>query len=252
MTISSSKEDSAGQRWWEFYGIRYGMGTVIGAITLYLLFKSNDLLSPLLFLPKDNHFEGFNLILLAVYGLAYCYISSGPILVLHAGRFILNSSYNPLPSRIRVPLLFGLPAVIAIITYLFSRNGGDAKMLCSVSAFIIAFISILQTMLVAICLIKHDKMYAFYTNLSNKRANAKGDIVNSYKHLREHGNSFFIVLLEMALGCVLVTASKYNFIWQVPIYTPNISFYLLILLLWIFPATLVWLIATFFERDFMS
>lgn len=73
--------------WWEFYGVRYAQGTVVGAMIVFFLFSQNEALKKLLFLPADPKDFGMpHLILLAVYGLAYCYIASAPILIMHAGR----------------------------------------------------------------------------------------------------------------------------------------------------------------------
>ena len=43
--------------WWEFYIIRYSMGTIVGAVIVYALLKSNPELSQFLLLPKDNKLE---------------------------------------------------------------------------------------------------------------------------------------------------------------------------------------------------
>src|SRR5271157_846880 len=67
-------------RWWEYYFVRYAMGTIVGGIVCYVLCSSTPILSPLV-----THLE-----YLAAFGLVYCYIASAPILVFHAGRFRLN------------------------------------------------------------------------------------------------------------------------------------------------------------------
>lgn len=65
--------------------------------------------------------------------------------------------------------------------------------------------------------------------------------VESYRHLREHGNAFLIVLFEFWLGFVILfftnasTATK-------GIFDSNqaIRNLVVIILLWIFPACIVW------------
>ncbi len=167
MSESGKKEDSSSQRWWEFYGIRYGMGTVIGGIILFVLFKSNALLKPLLFVTADGKLEGPQLTLLAAYGLVFCYISSAPILVFHAGRFILNEKFvTDLNLIIRLMVVFVLPATIAFITYIFSANEPNTKILCASTAFILAIITSLQSVFLIPSLFKNDRLYLFYEKLA--------------------------------------------------------------------------------------
>lgn len=88
------------KRWWEFYALRYALGTVIGVFILLYLFINTDIatrfgLEKLAFLipkdPKDLSFT--HLVILGVCGLAYCYLSSAPMLVFHALRVnVFNSS----------------------------------------------------------------------------------------------------------------------------------------------------------------
>lgn len=250
MSGDGKKEDSSSQRWWEFYGIRYGMGTVTGGITLFFLFKSNALLKPLLFMGPEGKLEGSQLTLLAAYGLVYCYISSAPILVLHAGRFILND--RDVHWTIRSFLLFVLPLIIAFITYIYSVADYNTKMICAATACVLSMITALQLIFLIPSLFWHKRLYEFYVKLASRRAISTGDLTNSYKHLREHGNSFFIVLLEFALGGVLYTASKYTFIFKDTSKDDIIIAYLLIILLWMMPAVLVWLVGTLFERNFID
>jgi hypothetical protein len=69
-----------------------------------------------------------------------------------------------------------------------------------------------------------------------KRANADKigeQYVESYRHLREHGNAFFIVFLELLLGTALFYSP---FPWVA------------LLALWIFPAAGVWLFGTLLEN----
>jgi hypothetical protein len=70
--------------------------------------------------------------------------------------------------------------------------------------------------------------------------------------MREHGNSFFIVFLEIMLGVVLFEASTLTFknpTGADPV-VGVVAIYLGVLVAWILPAVFVWLISTFFERRF--
>jgi len=77
---------------WNYYFLRYFVGTVVGAVIVYFLvnngiFSGHDLFNfdQLSFdLPKS--IEGKDVTLFLVLGLAYCYIASAPGTVFHAAR----------------------------------------------------------------------------------------------------------------------------------------------------------------------
>ncbi len=76
-------------RWWEFYFVRYFVGTVIGfAIVVFLLFEPTSPFHGSNFLDTATikDLTAANILLLSGVGLAFCYISSAPILVFHALR----------------------------------------------------------------------------------------------------------------------------------------------------------------------
>ncbi len=81
-------------RWWEYYVVRYFVGSVLGAvIILFLKAQPNlPLQSSLAALGdfKDSTFLGVSLI--ASLGFAFCYVASAPILTLHATRAHLRLS----------------------------------------------------------------------------------------------------------------------------------------------------------------
>ncbi len=60
------------------------------------------------------------------------------------------------------------------------------------------------------------------------------EFIESYKHLREHGNAFFILLMELVLALVLFSVEKTHIA-------------LLMALLWIAPACFVWFLGTYLE-----
>jgi len=115
-------------RWWEFYAVRYAMGTVVGAIVFYFLCLATPVLKPLLFeatatpgtvpgatpLPSIK-LDSVQLTLLAAYGLVYCYIASAPILVFHAGRFLLTLRAGGRVWAKRFLLCLTPPIVFAIV-----------------------------------------------------------------------------------------------------------------------------------------
>lgn len=86
---NKKKQDN---RWWEFYFVRYFVGTAIGAIiVLFLAMSESTIISQgtvttIFKSLKPEKFESGYILVLATVGLAFCYVASSPILVLHATR----------------------------------------------------------------------------------------------------------------------------------------------------------------------
>lgn len=111
-------------RWWDVYIVRYALGTVVGAMCVYFILHTLGSEAKALWLMQPNITElniwdlgticsenpsaclvqaqitqdlySFNIvqfILLGIYGLAFTYFASGPVLVWHAVRcqFIENN-----------------------------------------------------------------------------------------------------------------------------------------------------------------
>ena len=75
-------------------------------------------------------------------------------------------------------------------------------------------------------------------------------MVGSYRDLREHGNAFAIILLEMLFGAILSGLVHGMATVVYPDYL--LPAVLVVLGLWIGPAALVWAIATRLEIDFAN
>lgn len=81
-------------RWWEYYLVRYFVGTVIGAVIMVLLTGKSGapyagFLATLVDF-KESAFLGVSLV--AALGFAFCYISSSPVLTFHTTRAHLQLS----------------------------------------------------------------------------------------------------------------------------------------------------------------
>jgi hypothetical protein len=88
---TSSMEGSS--RWWQYYLVRYAPGTAVGAVIFcFLCLRSIALRSLFFDTTATIRLDGAHLTLLAANGLAYCYVASSPLLVFHAGRFLLTLS----------------------------------------------------------------------------------------------------------------------------------------------------------------
>jgi hypothetical protein len=183
--------------------------------------------------------------------LAYCYIASAPILVFHAGRFLIDQGAKA--SLRRIMVLFVPPAIVTLIfffflIFFFTRIPTGQTPYFSLVFALAAIVLWLQCLAIYLMLSRTKELFKFYENLASKRESAKGGIVDSYKHLREHGNSFFIVILEAVLAIILFTAG--NFVAAAKIAVPPTTLYICIIFAWILPAALVWLVGTFIERQF--
>jgi hypothetical protein len=240
--------NNSDKNWWEFYGIRYAQGTVIGAMIVYFLFSQNENLKKLLFLPTEaKDFGMAHLVLLAIYGLTYCYIASAPILVLHAGRaMIFKSAINPNPydgmiSRILWLFIFSLtvPSYLATCGVLTVAEAG------AWSAYLLLVFFQLQ-IVINIFNRKWKMVIRFYKKIIERRQKPENSgYVESYKHMREHGNSFLIVIFQMLLALPLYILACAPGIAP----TTTIKNLFIILLFWTVPAAFIWAFATKIENN---
>lgn len=177
--------------------------------------------------------------LLAALGLAYCYVASAPVLVLHATRGVFLAKNTTTYQW----FFFGSLALVGVAAVAFYayQTAPDTKSM--LSAVLLAIVLCLQLVPLGFSIHKEgERAHAYYANLTKARSKDTEEArqyVESYKHLREHGNAFFILMFELALGTILATVSK-----------PNIA--LIALLLWIMPAALVWLVGTVLEYRFAN
>ena len=231
--------------WWEFYTVRYAQGTVIGAIIVFFLFSRNLSFRELLFIPAETGtFGTAHLLLFATYGLAYCYIASAPILVLHAGRGLLfdkSAKENGRPTRFFF-LLVLLFFLIVVSNYtetpmLFFSCLTPYTLIIAIQLFILyALLSDTPCW---------ERVFTYYTILAKKRMEfAKSSYIESYKHIREHGNAFFITFCEVVLALPLYffmskAADKGEVV-------ANLSF---VLFLWIIPPSLIWFFGNKLEHN---
>lgn len=241
-------------RWWEFYFVRYFVGTAIGAIIVLFLAtakspltsRQGDIASIFKILIPEK-LESANMIALTAVGLAFCYIASAPILVLHATRGSLLKFRN---AKIK-PFATCATAAIALsafqIHFLWSALStkvtpwssaefytGSLFLLTSTTVLVLQF-SLLWVAMSGF----EQNSFEYYKKLVRRRASADAagkEYIESYRHLREHGNAFLIVIFELLLGAAI-------FYSPVP--------WGITLMLWIFPACLVWAFGTMLEsRNF--
>jgi hypothetical protein len=238
--------------WWEFYGIRYAQGTVVGAMIVYFLFSQNENLKKILFLPAEAKDFGLShLILLAIYGLTYCYIASAPILVMHAGRGLLfRSKTNTRPQKdwfLRTLAILGLALPLPV--YFLCTNGGSQLHAAGALFIYSALLAIQVVILSGIFYFRWAETIAYSTAVIKKReAATSAGYVESYRHLREHGNSFFIVVLQFLLATpIFIFVSKSGINSE-----DAIRSLCLIIFIWVLPAATIWAFGNKLENNLQA
>lgn len=249
-------------RFWEFYALRYSVGAVLGALILFFFIRQDPSLSSLIFVKAEERIDLVQVGIFVGVGLLYSYLSSAPILVFHVGRFLLPKKATSFFGFSRKSgISYSLLCLAFPITFYFaSATPLELKIPLAIAIFLAASLVFGQLFIVWSCLRQRSKLFLFYKLLAINRASSKGGMVESYRHMREHGNAFGIVFFEMMLAVFLFAATKY-FSYIYPVISPDIPIPStpeiaavcgFVVLAWIFPASLVWLIGCVIEQDFVD
>lgn len=249
--------EESSSRFWEFYALRYSVGAVLGAIILFFLVQKNKALAALIFVKPGEPIDLVQVGIFLGVGLVYSYLASAPILVFHAGRFLISK--GPLPflsvERISSAIYVVICANLALTFSLISSLEGFSNTWFSVVIFLACYVLVTQIVIVVKCVLQRDNLYCFYKNLAIKRKQSSGGLIDSYRHLREHGNAFGIVLFEIILGIFMFAAPTYMSIVSPgsheDIYS-TMGILTVVVIFWITPASLVWLIGTIIERELVD
>lgn len=210
---------------------------------------------PILKLTNGKDFNTASLTGWLLLGTLYCYIASYPILVLHAVRVYLLNKKNILPNLF---VLFILLYMICFVLYL--------KIFFLIPVFVIIFSCFQCYSLYRV--VEEKRGYAYMKHLTKAKnvetpsiivmpntvktpntAINSGyikDITDSYKHLREHGNTALIILLEILLAFILYFSLRFERENEFM----DFSIVSIILIIWVFPAALVYFYGHFLERKF--
>lgn len=239
-TPSPQSSPTVDSKWWEVYIIRYFVGSVVGAaILLYLNGSASSKLNGV-FMPGITDMKQITmelLILLATMGLTFCYISSGPVLAIHAARATL---IEPGPKSRNNKLLGGL-GLLTLIAGALAHFKWDCDLIQVLSIAALSLTALCQLIPLSIATWDRAKVSNdYYAKICKARADARGyklEYKQSYRHLREHGNAFLILLFEFVLGVVLAGAEN-----------PAIAG--MYLIVWILPAALVWFHGTYLESRY--
>lgn len=223
------------ERWWEQYTVRYFVGTVVGVGILLVLRDWAVMHEDIgLIIPERKDITGGEAAIVGALGLAYCYISSVPVLTLHALRGSLH-----LKTKHRM-WVFWLIFVSVVVAVLFSDCFNAAiRNWHGIGKTLLATTVLAQGALIfAAQKGNFAEIFKFYENLAAARRKPdKHGLVESYRHLREHGNAVMIVLLEIVFGIIIASAS-----------TPTEL--VVSLIAWLLPAAATWLIASVLEAKF--
>ena len=254
-------------RWWENYLVRYLVPSIAGMFILMWLNKnlvgsgivevsviSNETVKagilekylPMLKLTDGKDFNTASLMGWLLLGTLYCYIASYPILVLHAVRVYLLNKKN---ISYILGILLMIVYMICLALYL--------KIFCLILIFVIIFSGFQCYFLYEVAKVTEGgEGYDYMKYLTKAKNPVKTDaetnpgyikdITDSYKHLREHGNTALIILLEILLAFILYFSLHFErgnkFM--------DFSIVSIILIIWIFPAALVYFYGHLLERKF--
>jgi hypothetical protein len=233
--MSDTERFKNSSRWWEYYVVRYFIGTIVGAGAMLMFneFAASPLKGKIF--PAISSFQDagvHHIVVLVALGFAYCYVASAPMLTIHAFRGQIRSGYFTWTSIWLVSsfliLFFGL-------NFYFSFKYWNWQILSL--AFVSIVLAVQITFFAEAMRTKFKCVADYYWRLSKARASAAPQVqeyVESYRHLREHGNAFFIIIFELGFAMAAISA-------------PDLFILCALLLLWVTPAAMVWGVATLLE-----
>jgi hypothetical protein len=260
-------DSTAGGKWWEFYLVRYALGTVFGVVIVNMLVQSGVAIPFSLSSINDiGKVESYPLLI--AYGLAYCYLASAPILVFHASRFAMKTA-GVQSSTIAI---FALSAAVSMGWVGCGFILGIPKFtkslffLCFLGLFSVSFLLLNQVRALNRAIRDTSALWKFYKELdANRRNFLNKELIDSYRHLREHGNAFFVVLLEFILGLALYVASKVSFLppalielcnpkdpYCDSVLTAGLIQTIFVVMIWIVPGAMVWAVGCLLEHEFAA
>lgn len=201
---------------------------------------------------------------LPLLGFAFCYIASTPILFLHTARRELfrtesefaqyeltanrftKATISKEPFRYTTLNFWSLIIDSILLTILIGVNytieipQNYEFWINSIFYFLFFLYPITLIHLAFLSLKKSHFEYS--RKLNNKKFTEKTEIIDSYSHLREHGNAYFIVWLEILLGASLWSLAE----------THSPEWLIAAVIIWITPAIFTWFIGTIREFQFAN
>jgi hypothetical protein len=242
ISVAEAQKQKEGFRWWEYYAVRYAMGVGLGTALVCLLWHHyHAFFEPAIHIPKPFD-SPIAAIFWAAIGLTYCYIASVPMLTIHTARVLLRScSWG----RALLGSLVSVLVIPAVAIWIISESIGFGEFTQKLAFVALWIVVSFQGFLILRVLRRPQETEDLYDKLSTQRSRSP-EFVESYRHMREHGNSVLIVLGEL-----LLTYCLWN-IHPSAACPPNDSAVLLCLGLvvafWLAPSACVWMVGTHLER----
>jgi hypothetical protein len=266
--VSQTMEQQGGGRWWENYLVRYLVPTIVGMGCLQWLSRRSGIdLTLFLTIPKDvQNIRTEQLISWFLFGMLFCYVASYPVLVMHATRML---DFRGRAGRVCGTSLWGSYGLILLIspTVLIAAMF-QLPEISIVAVAVLTTVHLRRLYVVGTFFHKEESgnieeyswAYRFYLHLGERRGGAKKDttskgtpspetraeLVESYRHLREHGNSALILIFEMILTGILYSIfARYS-------NQPDVAFtwLVVVLVVWCMPAAAIHLLAQHLEQRF--
>ncbi|WP_139791218.1 hypothetical protein [Chromobacterium violaceum] len=231
--------------WWEVYIIRYSLGTLVGSLmSWFLIFQLNQKSIFRIFISSKE--SAVNYVVIAFMGLTFCYVASAPMLVAHASRYqerrkILQRMRNG--NSLMVFLVWCALAffVLCALGYFDGKfNWGQFRIIVAL-LFVMGVLIWTQVALLPKSSIDTDDIFVFYDKLSLLRHYTFTDIMMSYRHLREHGNAYALLIFELLLGLTLFLSIKVH-IYLAPV----------VILAWVLPAAYSWQVGSNIEKKYIE
>ncbi|HEX7047907.1 MAG TPA: hypothetical protein VF275_10105 [Gammaproteobacteria bacterium] len=267
---AQGKNDGGRGRFWENYLVRYIGGTFVGTVSIAVLMSLNvegasqlkNLFAKALGESPSEGIEFVMLVLVIGIGFTFSYIASAPIYVLHLLRTFLlankwfhadedaqDASEKKVSLNLAVPISITAALGIAITTFIcFSFVPSQGVHLDRVMAWLLLLVVIAMQVAGLLRLFWSSQSMAtwqkFYTFLSQRRANNNSsievsDFVESYRHLREHGNASLIVIFNILLAVFVSLA-------------PDVQSIGALIVLWTLPAGVGWFAASALENHMLQ
>jgi hypothetical protein len=243
----AEKEEEEGKmaeksRWWDHYYVRYFVGSVF-AVPLMLVLSKAEAVKSLGDLTGEDKL--LNATILGAAGLAFCYLASAPILLLHAtrGRHAkVGHTVGRVDKKSKIYSIIIIAFAVAVGVWIAC----DRTSAMGIPAWLsfVPFTAVVATQVARIWRSPISAIVGFYQRLAVERAHdpkedlgrKRKEYIQSYRDMREHGNALLILVMEGVLTTALLQAA-------------NLGILLAMLVLWVMPAAFVWFVATALEAD---
>jgi hypothetical protein len=246
----------------EKYTLRYAVGTVTGSIIILLgsYVNSPDEIDEFCDFFKENGFVAITGILLL--GFAYSFIASCPLYVIHLNRFLLDSkiayrdSCGKNPECCKNSIFQDMIILIVFTTItcsLFIVSNYKIFIINVTILNVIILISLFYSYMAFRCPQKVIDYYNKLCTIRSRRVDKEqtkfiAEISDSYKGLRENGNAFAIIVMQVLLYFSWNALDSLLNTWSMD---DKIPIYLGLVAIWVLPGWFGMLAAHKIEADFM-